>query len=249
MGQTSSPVIDLKDGSCGQIVGTELPTHSFSPPNAYVDNRMPVSADYMRQDLEGRGDYHAREMESEVTLKSESYSTAVESVRQSESAMVLNAGGRSEKDANNDVSSLSSIYAERKLSLSEPDVPQNAGINPIHSSCEHQSSEINVASDDELYRHRECTDSSAIVCSSVAHEENDTSTRVIAVESTQKSSPASNDIQNSSFVQSTSTIAESSSLASDGHEELYDQDVARDKSSQVSPYVFPTLCLLSTKII
>ncbi|KAG1861350.1 hypothetical protein C8R48DRAFT_673444 [Suillus tomentosus] len=226
MGQTSSPVIDLKDGSCGQIVGTELPTHSFS---------MPVSADYMPQDLEGRGDYHAREVESEVTLKSESYSTAVESVRQSESAMVLDAGGRSEKDANNDVSSLSSTYAERKLSLSEPDIPQDTGIKPIHSSCEHQSSEINVASDDELYRHRECTDSFAIVCSSVAHEENDTSTRVIAVESTQKSSTASNDIQNSSFVPSTSTIAESSSLASDGHEGLYDQDVARDKSSQVSP--------------
>ncbi|KAG2048562.1 hypothetical protein BDR06DRAFT_1072320 [Suillus hirtellus] len=226
MGQTSSPVIDLKDGSCGQIVGTELPTHSFS---------MPVSADYMPQDLEGRGDYHAREVESEVTLKSESYFTAVESVRQSESTMVLNAGGRSEKDANNDVSSLSSTYAERKLSLSEPNVPQDAGFNPIRSSREHQSSEINVALDDELYRHCECTDSSAIVCSSVAHEENDTSTRVIAVESTQKSSPASNDIQNSSFVPSTSTLAESSSLASDGHEELYDQDVARDKSSQVSP--------------
>lgn len=72
----------------------------------------------MRQDLEGRGNYHAREVESEVTLKSESYSTAVESVRQSESAMVLNAGGRSDKDANGDVSSLSSTYVERKLSLS-----------------------------------------------------------------------------------------------------------------------------------
>ncbi|KAG1831516.1 hypothetical protein EV424DRAFT_1371482, partial [Suillus variegatus] len=213
--------------SCGQAVGSEPPPRT--PPNVYVDGRVPVSSDCMRQDLEGRGNYHAREVESEVTLKSESYSTAVESVRQSESAMVLNAGGRSDKDANGDVSSLSSTYVERKLSLFEPDVPQDAGINPIQSACEHQSSETNVASDDELYRHCGCTDSSVI--------------------STQKTSSASNDIRNSSFVRSTSTIAESSSLAANRHEEPCDQDVARDKSSQISPYVFPTLCLLSTKIV
>ncbi|KAG2090106.1 uncharacterized protein F5147DRAFT_764471, partial [Suillus discolor] len=234
-GQTSSLVIDLKDRSCGQIVGTKLPTQSFSTPNVYVDDRVLVSADCMRQDPQGRGGYHAREVESEATLNSESYSTAVESVRQSESAIILKAGGRSDKDANSDVSSLSSTYAEHKLSLSEPDVPQDGGINPIQSACEHQSSEINVASDDELYRHRECTDSSVIAYSSVAHGENDTSTRVITVESTQKTSPASNDIRNSSFAQSTSTIAESTSLAANRHEEPCDQDVARDKPSQISP--------------
>ncbi|KAG1792332.1 uncharacterized protein HD556DRAFT_1444594 [Suillus plorans] len=146
MGQTSSPVIDLKDGSCGQIVGTELPTHSFSPPNAYVDDRVPVSADYMRQDLEGRGDYHAREVESEVTFKSESHSSAVESVGQLESAMVLNAGGRSDKDANSTISSLPSTYAERKLSSSESGLPQDAGINAIQSAHEYQSSDIDIAS-------------------------------------------------------------------------------------------------------
>ncbi|KAG1788631.1 uncharacterized protein HD556DRAFT_1447663 [Suillus plorans] len=160
------------------------------------------------------------------------YSTAVESVRQSESAMVLNAGGQSDKDANSDVLSLSSTYVERKLSLSELDVPQGAGINPIQSACKHQSSETNVASDDELYRHRECTDSSVIVCSPVTYEKNDTSTRAITVESTQKTSPV---FRNLSFIQSTSTIAESTSLTSDRHEELHDQDVASDNPSQISP--------------
>ncbi|KAG1828033.1 hypothetical protein EV424DRAFT_577574 [Suillus variegatus] len=63
-------------------------------------------------DLKGRGDYHAGEAESEITLKSKSYSSAVES------AMVLNTGGRSDEDANGDISSLSSTYTERKLSLS-----------------------------------------------------------------------------------------------------------------------------------
>ncbi|KAG1827965.1 hypothetical protein EV424DRAFT_573786 [Suillus variegatus] len=234
---------------CMMAVGSEPPTQGSSPPNVYVDGRVPVSADRMRQDLEGRGNYCAREMESEVTLKSECYSTAVESVRQSESAMVLNTGGRSDKDANGDVLSLSSTYAERKLSLSESDIPQDGGINTIQSPCEHQSSETNIASDDELYGHRECTDSSVIVRSSVAHEKNDTSTRVITAESTQKTSPALNDIRNLSFIQSTSTIAESTSLTSDGQEELYDQDIARDKPSQISPHVFLTLCLLSTKIV
>lgn len=87
--------------------------------NVYVEhNRVPVSTNCMPQDLEGRGGYHAREVESQVTFKSESYSSAVESVRQSESAMVLDAGGRSDEDANGNVSSLPSTYAERKLSSS-----------------------------------------------------------------------------------------------------------------------------------
>lgn len=63
-------------------------------------------------DLKGRGDYHAREVESEVTLKSKPYFSVVES------AIVSNAGGRSDEDAKSDISSLSSTYTERKLSLS-----------------------------------------------------------------------------------------------------------------------------------
>ncbi|KAG2346299.1 hypothetical protein BDR05DRAFT_75529 [Suillus weaverae] len=99
----------------------------------------------MHQDSEGREDYHARKVESEVTLKSKS-SSAVESLRQSESVIVLNAGGRSDEDIDSNISSPSSTYTGRKLSPSEPGVPQDAGINHIQSAREHRSSEINVAS-------------------------------------------------------------------------------------------------------
>ncbi|KAG1881009.1 hypothetical protein F4604DRAFT_1749359 [Suillus subluteus] len=119
MGQTSSFVTDLEGGSSGHIVDTDLPTQCSSTPNVYVEHdKVPVSADCMHQDLACRGDYHARVAESEVTLKLESYSSAVESLRQSESVTVLKTGGRSD----------------------------DAGINYIQSAREHRSSEINVAS-------------------------------------------------------------------------------------------------------
>ncbi|KAG1824909.1 uncharacterized protein BJ212DRAFT_554649 [Suillus subaureus] len=89
-----------------------------------------------RQDLECRGDYHAQEAGNEVTLKSESYS----------SATVSKASGQSDLDTDSDISSLPSTCTGRQLSLSEPGVPQDAGINHIQSACEHQSSDINVAS-------------------------------------------------------------------------------------------------------
>jgi hypothetical protein len=79
---------------------------------------VPVSADCMHHDLEGRGDCHAREAESEATLKSKSNSSAVGSLRQSESVIVSNAGGRSDEATDSDISSLSPTYAGRKLSLS-----------------------------------------------------------------------------------------------------------------------------------
>ncbi|KAG2028555.1 hypothetical protein BDR03DRAFT_1075586, partial [Suillus americanus] len=146
MGQTSFPVADLKGGSCGQFVGTDLPIQGSSTPNVYVEHdKVPASADFMHQDSEGREDYHARKVESEVTLKSKS-SSAVESLRQSESVIVLNAGGRSDEDIDSNISSPSSTYTGRKLSPSEPGVPQDAGINHIQSAREHRSSEINVAS-------------------------------------------------------------------------------------------------------
>lgn len=72
----------------------------------------------MHQDLEGRGDYHARVAESDVTIKSKSNSSAVESLRQSESVIVSNAGGQSNEATNSDISSLSSTFDGRKLSLS-----------------------------------------------------------------------------------------------------------------------------------
>jgi hypothetical protein len=78
-------------------------------------------------------------------LKSDSYSSAVESLRQSESA-VLTANDRSNEDTSNDISSLPSTYTGCHLSLSEPGVPHDAGVDHIQSACEHQSSEINVAS-------------------------------------------------------------------------------------------------------
>ncbi|KAG1834908.1 hypothetical protein DFJ58DRAFT_821202 [Suillus subalutaceus] len=139
MGQTSSLVTDLEGGSSGHIVDTDLPTQCSSTPNVYVEHdKVPVSADCMHQDLACRGDYHAREAESEVTLKLESYSSAVEM------STVLKAGGRSDVDTDSDISSLSSTYTERQLSLCETGVPQDAGINCIQSARGHQSSEINV---------------------------------------------------------------------------------------------------------
>ncbi|KAG2032915.1 hypothetical protein BDR03DRAFT_727813 [Suillus americanus] len=129
MGQTSSSVTDLKGGSCGHTVGTDLPTQSSPTPNICVEHdKLPVSADCMHQVLEDRGDYHAREAESDIILKSESCSS------------------RSDVDTDSDNSSLSSTYTERQLSLSEPGVPQDAGIHHIQSAREHQSSEINVTS-------------------------------------------------------------------------------------------------------
>ncbi|KAG1824910.1 uncharacterized protein BJ212DRAFT_1323206 [Suillus subaureus] len=109
-------------------------------------DKVPVSADCMQEDLECRGDYHAWEAENEVTLKSESYSSAIESLRKSESATVLKASGRSDVDTDSDISSLSSTYTGRQLSLSEPGVPQDAGISRIQSAREHQSSDININS-------------------------------------------------------------------------------------------------------
>ncbi|KAG1881008.1 hypothetical protein F4604DRAFT_498985 [Suillus subluteus] len=129
IGQTSSSVTDLKGGSCGQTVGTDLLTQGSSDSNICVEHdKVPVSADCMHRVLEDRGDYHAPEAESDVTLKSESCSS------------------RSDVDTDSDISSLSSTYTERQLSLCEPGVPQDAGINHIQSAREHQSSDINVAS-------------------------------------------------------------------------------------------------------
>lgn len=118
-----------------------------STPNVYVEyDKVPISADCMHQDLACRGDYHARAVEGEVTLKLETYSSAVESIGQSESDTVLNAGGRSDVDTDSDNLSLSSTYTGRQLSFSETGVPQDAEINSIQSAREHQSSEINVTS-------------------------------------------------------------------------------------------------------
>jgi hypothetical protein len=90
-----------------------------STPNVCVKHdKVPVSTNCMHQDLEGRGDYHARVTESDVTLKLKSNSSAVESLRQSESVIVSNTNGQSDEAANSDVLSPSSTFDERNLSLS-----------------------------------------------------------------------------------------------------------------------------------
>jgi len=75
---------------------------------------VPVSADCAHQNSEG---YGVRGMEGQVMPKSDSYSSAVESLRQSESA-VLTANDRSNEDTGNDISSLPSTYTGCHLSLS-----------------------------------------------------------------------------------------------------------------------------------
>lgn len=72
----------------------------------------------MHQDLEGRGDYHARVAESDVTIKLKSNFSTVESLRQSGRVIVSNAGGQSDEATNSDVSSPSSTFDGRRLSLS-----------------------------------------------------------------------------------------------------------------------------------
>ncbi|KAG2366125.1 hypothetical protein BDR07DRAFT_556103 [Suillus spraguei] len=114
-----------------------------STPNVYVKhNKVSVSA----ENLGGRGVYHAREAESEVTLNSKSDSSTVKSFRQSENVVVLNAGSQLDEDTDGDISSLSSTDTGRKLTLSESGVPQDAGVNHIQSASENQSSEINITS-------------------------------------------------------------------------------------------------------
>ncbi|KAG2118627.1 hypothetical protein DEU56DRAFT_138120 [Suillus clintonianus] len=149
IGQTSSSAANLKGGSCGQIVGRDLPTQLDGSSTLNIEHdKAIVSADCMHQALEDRGDYHARETESEITLTSESYSSAssLRSVRQSESSVVLSTGRRTDEDTDRVVSSLSSSNAGHKLSLSEPDVPHDAVIDRIKSACEHRSSGVNLVS-------------------------------------------------------------------------------------------------------
>ncbi|KAG2366124.1 hypothetical protein BDR07DRAFT_556101 [Suillus spraguei] len=99
-------------------------------------------------------------------------------------------------------------------------------------------------------RHHEYADSSVLVRTSATLEENKNPTptlsKVIAVENTQKSSSTSNDLQNSPLVQSTLTVAESTSLGVDRHEEPCSQDVVKYRPTEVS-YVFPALCLPPTE--
>ncbi|KAG1831520.1 hypothetical protein EV424DRAFT_1534199 [Suillus variegatus] len=122
--QSHSLVASTHEESCGQDMTKDQPNQGSSyvvptilcPPLAkspkYEADEEGVTADRMHQAIiELRGDYHAREVESEVTLKSKPYFSVVES------AIVSNAGGRSDEDAKSDISSLSSTYTERKLSL------------------------------------------------------------------------------------------------------------------------------------
>ncbi|KAG2346298.1 hypothetical protein BDR05DRAFT_75606 [Suillus weaverae] len=130
------------------------------------------------------------------------------------------------------------LVAEECVPLSTvtctPNLPPSRQQSAQTISCTDSS-----VTDDKLHGHREYADSSVLVCASVEPEENidsiPTRSRVIAIENPQKPSPASNDLRNSSFIQSTLTIAESPPLTVDRHDEPYGQDVARDKPSQVSP--------------
>jgi len=146
---------------------------------------------------------------------------------------------------------LSSVVPCRGTPVAEECVPLSSvtctsSLPPRESTQTIPCSDSSVT-DGKLHNHREYTDSSALDCASVAHEENNNPTSVrssvITVEDTQRPSPASDDLRNSVFNKSTSTIADS--LTADRHEESYGQDMARDRPSEVSSYVFPALCLPS----
>jgi hypothetical protein len=118
-------------------------------------------------------------------------------------------------------------------------------LSPRRESTQTISCSDNSVTDGELHGHCECANSSVLVYASVAPEDTaSTRSSVIVVENTQKPGPASDDIQNTSFNTSTLTTAES--LTTDRHEEPCAQDVARDRPTEVSSYVFPVLCLPST---
>ncbi|KAG1729461.1 hypothetical protein EDB19DRAFT_1743612 [Suillus lakei] len=265
MGQTSSSVTSLKGRSCGQIAGRDLLTQSpyvaptlclsslilSSTPNVEHD-KVPVSAACIHQDPEDSKDYHAQETESDVTLKLKSYPSAVRSLRQSESATVLNAGGRTDEDTDSviSISSLSSTNSGRKLSLSEPGVPQDARTNHIQSACEHQSSEINVVSTTlvQTSSHHSIenrSQSSSRVAIQGGPCGQDTGIDVlqvlesnttppqsldVAVENTETSSPAPDDLRNSPPPEGTSTIGQTSPSGAN-LQEARGHDVDRDRHS------------------
>jgi len=106
--------------------------------------------------------------------------------------------------------------------------------------------------DDKLDSNHEEADSSVYArLSSVLRVNNSTSSQSldVAAEDTQKLSPTSNDLRNSTLPEGTPTISQSPSAVGNIRGAPCGQDAVSDQFSQHSSYVVPTLCLPSTKII
>ncbi|KAG1728399.1 uncharacterized protein EDB91DRAFT_1162211 [Suillus paluster] len=137
-GQTSSSIAKLQERSCGKDVTRDLLTQGPSISSVEHDN-VDVSADYMHQALEGRRDHPGRETESEVKLNLSSHSRTIN------------------ENTDGTVSPPSSTNTGPKLSLFEPGVPQDAGLDHIQSGCKQQTSDVKTVSTDLVHASNDCS--------------------------------------------------------------------------------------------
>lgn len=220
-GQTSSSVIDLKDGSCDHIVGMDPPAQSSS---------------------EGR---HELETESEYKFDSTVHSHSIRTIERSTSETTVSKIDK-KMDQDTDVLTLPSFQITMLPPFS-PGVPQDAGADSIQSGCEHQvdttsttlvqTSILDCSTESKGYqpaRSSSCSDEPETtlfmpICLSLA-QNNSTSPPFMdkAVENAQTSS---NGTLNSSFTMATS---QGHSLVASIHEEHCSQDMTNDQPNEGS---------------
>ncbi|KAG2146430.1 uncharacterized protein EDB93DRAFT_1250964 [Suillus bovinus] len=222
------------DGAESDVVTSELPAPiAINPSNAGIVTGevdvLPDPVPHVTSMSQIARD--SRQGHSHVVVQE--YALERELIRENRVAVTALSQTTSTAELTSDVACRENLVAEKSAPLSTitctPSLPPSQRQSAQTISCSDDS-----VTDDKLRRHREYADSSVLACVSLAHEENNTSTRIIAVESTQKPSPASNDCPNTFFTESTLTTVKSPSLTVDRHEEPYSQDATKDKPSQVS---------------